>query len=376
MRVLFYNEGNLGEQIMGQGQLDAALHTGLGDSGSVTARYAGLTPMGRVAQAAAHRPLPLLSHAKIGFEMPRWHTVQSLRARSALRRELREWPADIVQVHSHSVSFALGATMAELPVVLSVDTTVRDWRQMPAWRPPPRRGAIELAVSEALERRAFNRAALVLAWTGWARDSVARTAPAAHVVEHHPGLDLERYKPLPRSPRERPRVLFIGGRFQAKGGEDLLAVLGEDLGVGVDLHIVTPADVPQRSGVTVHRLGPSDPELLRLLQDCDVLCLPTHGDAAPWVVLEAMACGTPVLASHIGGIPDLLDGGRAGVLVPHAERQALGESLRALLADPQRRGELAAHGRARCESHYDARVQGRRLIELLQDVARGRGATS
>jgi glycosyltransferase involved in cell wall biosynthesis len=81
-----------------------------------------------------------------------------------------------------------------------------------------------------------------------------------------------------------------------------------------------------------------------------------------------MACGTPVLASQIGGIPDLLDEGRAGMLVPHGERRMLAESLRSLLADPQRRAELAARARARCELRYDARVQTGRLVELLHEA--------
>jgi glycosyltransferase involved in cell wall biosynthesis len=366
MRVLFFNEGNLGHQIMGQGQLEAALRVGLPGIADVSAHFAGLAPMGRLARTAT-RELPLLTKASLDFGASRWHVVQSLRARSALRRELRAWPADVVHVHSHSVAFAMGHTMAALPVALSLDTTVRDWWEMPAWRPPSY-AAATIAASCALERRALNRAALVLAWTAWARRAVERSAPQAHVVEHHPGIDLERYRPLARSARERPRVLFVGGRFERKGGEDLLAALGDDLGVTVDLDIVTPAAVRERPGVRVHRLGPSDPELLRLQQDADVFCLPTKGDAAPWAVLEAMACGTPVLGTRIGGIPDLLDGGRAGVLVPHSDRRTLAEGLRGLLESPQRRAELAASARARCELRYDAGVQTGRMAELLRKL--------
>jgi glycosyltransferase involved in cell wall biosynthesis len=367
MRVLFFNEGNLGKQIMGQGQLEAALRVGLSDAPDVSARFAGLAPMGRLARTATS-PLPLLTDVSLDFETLRWHVVQSLRARAALQRELRTWPADVVHVHSHSVAFAMGNAMAALPLALSVDTTVHDWWAMPAWRPPQRYARAEIAASSALERRALRRAALVLAWTAWARGAVERAAPGARVLEHHPGIDLDRYRPAPRTERPRPRVLFVGGRFARKGGEDLLAALGEDLGVTVDLDIVTPAAVQERPGVRVHRLGPSDPRLLRLQQDADVFCLPTHGDAAPWAVLEAMACGTPVLSSRIGGIPDLLDEGRAGLLVPHGDRQALAETLRSLLVDAPRRAELAAHARARCESRYDARVQTARLVELLREA--------
>jgi glycosyltransferase involved in cell wall biosynthesis len=283
--------------------------------------------------------------------------VQSLRARAAMRRELSGWPADVVHVHSQSVAMLAGPRLAGAPLVLSLDATVGDWARMPAWRRGGRHADASLAPSRALERRTLRAAPLVLAWTEWARRAVERDAPGANVTAHHPGLDLELFRPAQRRERALPRVLFIGGRFAEKGGEDLLQALGGDLGHSVELDIVSAAAVAPRPGVRVHRLIPGDPRLLDLHQQADLLCLPTYGDTNPWVLLEAMACGTPVLASPVGAIPELLDGGRAGTIVPHGEPQALGEALRALLAEPARRAQLAAAARARCEQRYDARTQ-------------------
>jgi alpha-maltose-1-phosphate synthase len=369
MRVLFFNEGNLGTHILGQGQLDAALRAGLSDApDGVQAHFAGLTPMGRWARAAASRRVQPLARANLDLLSLRWHVVQALRAQLQLRDELRAWPADVVHVHSHSIALTMDATMRRLPVVLSLDTTVGDWWAMPAWPLPQRYAPITIAPSNALERRTLERAALVLAWTDWARRAVERQAPQARVIEHHPGLDLRRYEPATRRERERPRVLFVGGRFLEKGGEDLLAALADSLGREVDLDLVTPAEVAERPGVRVHRLAPSDPRLLDLQQQADVLCLPTYGDTNPWVLLEAMACGTPVVSTPVGGIPDLLEDGCAGVLVPYGDPRALREALLALLGDPGRRGQLAARARLRCEQRYDARRQFARLLEHLEQL--------
>lgn len=368
MRVLFFNEGNLGTHILGQGQLEQALRTGLAGRADVQARFAGLTPMGRYANALAVRPVEPLARASLDFRTLRWHVVQSLRARSALGGELARWPADVAHVHSQAVALAMAGSVRGVPLALSVDATIRDWSQMPAWRVRARHAPALIAPSMALERRVLRAAGLVVAWTAWTKQGVERDAPGARVVELHPGIDLQRYRPAARQERALPRVLFVGGRFVEKGGEDLLEALGDDLGRTVELDVVTPAEVPARPGVRVHRLGPSDPRLLELQQQADVFCLPSHGDAAPWAVLEAMACGTPVLASRVGGIPAMLDGGHVGMLVEHGQRRELRQALGALLGDPARRESLAAGARERCLDRYDAVRQTALLIERLREL--------
>lgn len=372
VRLLFFNEGNLGTFILGQDQVEANLRTAIERLDRAEARFTQLTEQGRWAHAAATWTRPWLSRESLDAKTLRWHTVQSTRARRAVRAEIETFRPDVLHLHSHSIALGLGDVMRQVPTALSVDVTIRDWRMMPAWRPERPWGRAELLPICAVERRRFRQAALVLAWTPWAAASVLAACPEARVVEHHPGIDLERFSPGTRRETERPRVLFIGGRFEDKGGGRLLEALGDDLGRTVELDLVTPADVVSRPGVQVHRLGPHDPELLDLRRQADLFCLPSAADAAPWAVLEAMACGVPTVASDVGGIPDLLGHGEAGVVVAHDDARALGAAIRSLLADPTRRLALGQAARRRCEARYDARTQAAQLIDLLTPLQAAR----
>jgi len=368
VRVLFFNEGDLDTHVLGHGRLDAALQVGCAGTTGLEARFAGLAPLSGRADAFAHRRIRVLRKADLDFVVLRWHLVQSLRARRALREQLASWPADVVHLYTPAVALAMGDLMRTTPVVLSTGATVHDWWAMPAWRRTQPHAELTIAASRLLERRALRQAALVLARTGWARRQTEQEAPGVRVVEHHPGIDLDRYRPAERRPRERPRVLFVGSRFKEKGGEDLLAALDGLLGVDLELDLVTPVDVPARPGVRVHRLTREDPRLLELQQQADVMCLPTWGDTNPWAITEALACGTPVVSTRIGGIPDLLGGEEAGVLIGHGDRRALREALLALARDPDRRRRLGGAARRRAEERYDARRQFARLAGHLREA--------
>ena len=367
MRALFFNEGNLDTHVLGHGRLDEALRAG-GSGMGLDVRFAQLPPLCGRADELARRRVRLLRKADLDLVVLRWHLVQSARARRALRDELGRSPADVVHLYTPAVALTMGDVMRDTPVVLSTGATVHDWWAMPAWARTTPLAELTIAPSRALERRALRRAALVLARTGWARRRTEQEAPGVRVVEHHPGIDLDRYRPAERRPRERPRVLFVGSRFAEKGGEDLLAALDGLLGVEVDLDVVTPADVRERPGVRIHRLTREDPRLLDLQQQADVACLPTYGDTNPWTITESLACGTPVVATRIGGIPDMLGGDEVGVLVDHGDRPALRAALLALVRDPDRRRRLGAAARERAERRYDARAQFAALAGHLREA--------
>jgi glycosyltransferase involved in cell wall biosynthesis len=322
------------------------------------------------------RGWPLLGGLDLDLQTVRWHAVQARRARNVLRQELMVSRPDVVHVKSHSIAMGLVDDMDSVPIVPVVDATVWEWREMAIWRGLRPYSRAMVAPSEILERRVFSRAPMVIALTDWARASVLRSAPEANVVKHHPGIDLSRYAPAAHEASETRRVLFVGGRFEPKGGLDLIEALRPRLGRDVELDIVTTEEVPDTNGVRVHRLGAGDQRLVELYRRADLFCLPTCGDSNPWVILEAMACATPVLSTTVGAIPELLGHGEAGVVVGAGDRDALRSELDRLLDDEVLRRRLGTAGRRRCELHYDSRRQVPLLFELLGDVALPRASTA
>ncbi len=93
------------------------------------------------------------------------------------------------------------------------------------------------------------------------------------------------------------------------------------------------------------------------------------GDGLPNVLREAMALGTPVIASRIAGIPEALDYGRCGILVPPRDVGALADAIATLLGNAALRRTFAERARRRTEQQFDMWRNGARLAELLSATA-------
>ncbi len=267
-----------------------------------------------------------------------------------------------------SIALTMAATMRTVPVVLSLDTTVHDWWSMPAWRRRAAHASITIAPSRALERRALRGAALVLAWTRLgAPGGRARGARARASIEHHPGLDLHRYRPAARRERERPRVLFVGGRFAEKGGEDLLRrarrAARRRASSSTSSRTADGARAPGRArppAGPVRRAAAGPPTAGRRAVPADPRGREPVGAARGDGLRDAgrlharrrdprHARATAVRASSCRyGDP------------PRAARGPASAARR-----PARRARLAGRARLRCEERYDARRQFAALAERL-----------
>src|SRR4030095_1987374 len=112
---------------------------------------------------------------------------------------------------------------------------------------------------------------------------------------------------------------------------------------------------------------PRDDEVWTAMTQATILVHPSVGlgDAVPSVIKESMALGTPVVASNIAGIPELLDGGRCGVLVPPGNPQELANTIEKLLTHETLRLRYADAARRYAEDKFDLWRNGQKLAELL-----------
>jgi glycosyltransferase involved in cell wall biosynthesis len=263
------------------------------------------------------------------------------------------------------------------PTVLWTDVTPAQLdQQAEQYAHPVDRFAAIGRLKAALVRSTFHAARLCVGWSNWARQSFVNDygLPEARTAVVAPGVDLPRWiAPLRGTQNGLPRLLFVGGNFDRKGGSLLLDVFRRSLRGRAELDLVTRDAVPEEAGVRVHRgLNAGSERLLALYRNASVFVLPTHGDCFSIASIEAMAMGLPVVVSSVGGISDIVEHERSGFLIPPKDGRALQGALDALLGDPARRASMGQHGRALAEQRFDAKKTAARLIELLATARAGR----
>jgi phosphatidylinositol alpha-mannosyltransferase len=208
------------------------------------------------------------------------------------------------------------------------------------------------------------------------------------------GVDLDRFhpgvSPLPERRPGQPRILFVGRLDARKGVEVLLRALPEVLRSVPGCRLIVAGHGPlgqsarrlaARLGVaaSVDFVGAVRPENLpRFYAGGDVYCAPSlGGETLGIVLLEAMASGTPVVASRIPGYDETVRDGIDGILVPPNDADALASSLISVLTDGSRRRTLAAAGLERAQEYAWPRIAQRTLEfyrELLKAGADEAGA--
>jgi glycosyltransferase involved in cell wall biosynthesis len=314
---------------------------------------------------------PFVEHAQAdGFGVALVDARRTHRLDSALRlaRLLRGARADLLHTHAlaaGNVVARTGARLDRVPVVAHLHIEnhfraataplIRTLDNLTA-RSCARLVAVSDDTRRAYERQGYPRGRIEVVYNG-----VAGTANGALPHNDPPMIgeiarlcDVKGQRELIQALAEIPEArLILAGRDLEQGGAFQAELEREAVRVGVRERV----EFGFREDVAA------------LLEQLDVVALPSWTEGLPMVVLEAMAAGRPVVATPVGGTPEVVSDGETGLLVPPRDPQALAAALRRVLEDRALAERLAAAGRRRVEERFTLEGMNRRLLAIYDEVA-------
>lgn len=266
---------------------------------------------------------------------------------------------------AHTPAEVAARAAARLGVPYGFSTHARDARKV---------------VPDVLAERARRAACVVACNTDVARE-IQSSGAEVHLLPH--GVDLRRFRPQPIEAAEPLRLLAVGRLVEKKGFNILLAAVAR-LKLPFRLCIIGEGPERERLSDVIKASGLADrvtldgalthAELPRAYAESHAVIVPSIQDSSgdrdglPNVVLEAMACGRPVIASRISAIGCAITHSETGLLVPPGEPLALASALEQLGLQPALREQLGRNGRLRVERDYEVGRCTERFHRLLESV--------
>lgn len=290
--------------------------------------------------------------------------------------------SNVELVHSHTWYANLGGHISALLHGIPHVLTAHSLEPLRPWKEEQLGGGYR--ISSWVEKTSYEAATRIIAVSEGMRRDVLQAYPDVdpdRVDVVHNGIDTAVYRPDP-DPRPleglgitRPYVLFVGRITRQKGIVHLIhAARRFDDGVQLVLCASSP-DTPEIGAETAEAVARlreergddavvwiqeqvDRPRLISLFSHALAFACPSIYEPLGIVNLEAMACETAVVASAVGGIPEVVVDGETGLLVPYdaaeprAFEHALGDAVNSLAADPDRARRMGAAGRARAVTHF------------------------
>ncbi len=211
--------------------------------------------------------------------------------------------------------------------------------------------------------------------------------PAEHIEVIHDGVNTEVFRPLDDVEKTANEILFVGNSDDRNKGAryliEAMRLLRDD-----DLHL-TFVDKAKGALELVPRLvrryglgakvtftgRVSSEQLVRLYNRAQILVSPSVYEGFGLPAAEAQACGTAVVSTTAGALPEVVEHGETGWLVPPADAHALAEAIRRLMADAEMRARMGAAGRQRMVQRFTWRETARKTVALYEEVLAGRLAS-
>jgi alpha-maltose-1-phosphate synthase len=318
--------------------------------------------------AVAHRPWDLLADANQALQV----ISTDLSMTAAVGPEMGR--AQLV--HSHTWYANLAGQLASMLYGIPHVMTMHSLEALRPWKAEQLGGGYQL--STWCERTSAASAAAVVAVSDGMRADILTAYPeisAERIRVIRNGIDTTEYQPDPATDvlqrhgvdLGRPYVIFVGRITRQKGVPVLLRAASALVPEAQLVLCAGAADTPEleaevtglvdglrasRSGVIwIPEMLPRR-EIIQLLTHATVFAIPSIYEPLGIVNLEAMACGTAVVGSRTGGIPEVVADGETGLLVPPGEPEPLAEALNALIRDPYRAAAMGQAGRKRAVAEF------------------------
>ncbi len=313
--------------------------------------------------------------------------------------------ADVVHCHTWYAHF--GGLLAKILYGIPLVVTAHSLEPLRPWKREQLGRGADLAAW--VERTALEAADAVIAVSQEMRADILRhfRVAAERIAVIHNGIDLEEYRRVEARDRlarfgidlGRPTVLFLGRISRQKGILHLLAAVprldpraqvilcaaspdSEEIAREVEAAVAQAQE--RRNRVIWIREMVDRPTAIQLYSQASVFCCPSIYEPFGIINLEAMACEAPVVASAVGGIPEVVVHEETGFLVPVAQRAEppfepvrpaefagdLARSIGVLLADPALCRRMGASGRRRVEERFSWRAVAERTLGLYRSLLR------
>lgn len=317
---------------------------------------------------------------------------QRYRPSAALSRVLAD--CDLIQVVCGSPAWANSVLGLGKPVSLQVATRARVERcerdlrgtgPIAWWR------RAMTTVTDRLDDRALRHVDAIQVENPWMLD-YARKVNAGRKIDIRyapPGIDAQLFRPAAvRNPPQDPYILCVGRLDDPRKRVGLLldafVLLPQSIRDSVCLVLAGAAGPPAAFWSRADALHvrerirfverPDSSELIRLYQGASLFALPSDEEGFGIVVIEAMACGIPVVATRCGGPDGIIMDGEDGFLVPRDDAATMAERLTRLLQQPVLNREMGVKARASVERRFDARVAGAAFVDVWDRLLHKAGA--
>jgi glycosyltransferase involved in cell wall biosynthesis len=177
--------------------------------------------------------------------------------------------------------------------------------------------------------------------------------------------------PRARGTAELPRMVFVGNDWVRKGGPHLVAMHQRHFADRAELHVLSRQAKPDPAARNVvwHGTVPHDVLQGEVLPSMDLMVLPTTNDMSPFAVIEAATAGLPVIATRLGGIPEMIVDGQTGILVAPGDEAGFVRAVERLLPDPDLRLRMGRAAREHMARHFDPDVNYNRFLDRLVALA-------